>query len=98
MPAPFAALEVRVNAAVFKRLANADATLNGVAVQGIFDAAYALEDVGGGVAVSGPVFTLASSAVPANVAGATLVVGGVTYKVVEPMPDGTGVTMLRLRT
>lgn len=98
MPAPFAALEARVNAAVFKRLANADATLNGVPVQGIFDAEYALEDLGGGVAASGPVFTLASSAVPANVAGATLVVGAVTYKVVEPMPDGTGVTVLRLRT
>jgi hypothetical protein len=75
-----------------------DATLAGVAVKGIFDNQYLLEDVGGGVAVSGPVFTLASSAVPANVAGATLVVSGVTYKVVEPMPDGTGVTALRLRT
>lgn len=74
------------------------ATLNGVAVRGIFDNAYALQDVGGEVYASGPVFTLASSAVPANVAGAVLVVGGVTYKVVEPMPDGTGVTVLRLRT
>lgn len=74
------------------------ATLAGVAVTGIFDKDYIDLDVGGSVAGSGPVFTLASGSVPANVAGAALVVGGVTYKVVEPMPDGTGVTMLRLRT
>lgn len=98
MAAPFAALEARVTGAVFRRLSNADATLNGLAVIGIFDNAYALQDVGGEVYASGPVFTLASSAVPANVAGATLVVGGIAYKVVEPMPDGTGVTVLRLRT
>ena len=97
MSAPFAALEARVNAAVVKRLSNADATLAGVAVQGIFDSAYALEDVAGGVSAYGPVFTLASSAVPAVVAGLTLVVNGSSYKVVEPMPDGTGLTVLRLR-
>ena len=74
------------------------ATLAGVAVTGIFDKAYIDLDAGGSLAGTTPVFTLASSAVPANVAGAALVVGGVTYKVVEPMPDGTGVTMLRLRT
>jgi hypothetical protein len=75
-----------------------NATLAGVAVTGIFDKDYIDLDAGGSVAGSGPVFTLASSSVPANVAGAALVVGGVTYKVVEPMPDGTGVTLLRLRT
>ena len=74
------------------------ATLAGVAVRGIFDSAYELEDLGGGFAASGPAFTLASSDVPAVVAGVSLVVGGVTYKVVEPMPNGTGVTVLRLRT
>lgn len=74
-----------------------NATLAGLAVTGIFDKDYIDLDVGGSVAGSGPVFMLASSAVPANVAGTALVVGGVTYKVVEPMPDGTGVTMLRLR-
>ncbi len=98
MTAPFAALEARLNRAVFSHLSNADAVLAGVAVHGMFDNAYAMQDVGGEVFATGPVFTLASSAVPANVAGATLVVGGVSYKVVEPMPDGLGVTMLRLRT
>lgn len=97
MAAPFAVLQTRLNRAVFSRLSNADGVLAGVAVQGIFDNAYAMQDVGGEVFASGPVFTLASNAVPANVAGATLVVGGVSFKVVEPMPDGQGVTMLRLR-
>jgi len=74
-----------------------DATLNGVAVKGIFDADYALQDVGGNVASSGPVFMLASASVPALPVGKTLVHGTTTFKVVETMPDGTGVTMLRLR-
>ena len=71
------------------------ATLNGVAVQGIFENAYAQEDFGG--SASQPVFTLATSAVPASVVGLVLVVNSISYKVVESMPDGTGVTMLRLR-
>ncbi len=75
-----------------------DATLDGVAVVGIFDGAYELEDIGGGVSASGPAFTLPSSSVPSPVIGLALVVNAVTYKVAEPMPDGTGVTRLRLRT
>lgn len=74
------------------------ATLGGAPVIGILDKDYLLEDLGGGMATSGPVFTLASAAVPSVVAGLSLVVNGLTYKVVEPMPDGTGVTALRLRT
>jgi hypothetical protein len=72
------------------------ATLNGVSVMGIFDAAYLQEEFGG--SASTPAFTLASASVPAPVVGLLLVVNGVTYKVVEPMPDGTGITILRLRT
>lgn len=98
MTSPFAAMESRLNAAVFRNLANATATLGGVAVVGIFDSEYLLQDMGGSMAASGPVFTLASAYVPANVTGLLLVVNGMTYKVVEPMPDGTGVTVLRLRT
>lgn len=74
------------------------ATLDGVAVTGIFDADYALQDVGGAVAASGPVFMLPSSSVPALVAGKTFVHNAITYKVVETLPDGTGATLLRLRT
>jgi len=70
--------------------------LNGVVVAGIFDNRYLEQELGG--SGSAPTYTLASASVPANPAGLPLVVGGVTYKVVEPMPDGTGVTVLRLRT
>ena len=60
MPAPFAALEARANSAVFKRLSNATATLAGLPVSGIFDSAYQLDELTGGVAGSAPVFVLAS--------------------------------------
>lgn len=71
-------------------------TLNGVAVSGIFGNGYLEQELGG--SGSAPTYTLASASVPANPVGLPLVVAGVTYKVVEPMPDGTGVTTLRLRT
>ena len=74
-----------------------NATLDGVAVRGIFDADYALQDVGGAVAASGPVFMLPSASVPALVVGKAFVHATITYKVVETLPDGTGVTTLRLR-
>lgn len=73
------------------------ATLDGVTVRGIFDADYQLLDAGGSLAGSAPVFLLPTSDVPSPVAGLLLVHNTVTYKVVEPMPDGTGVTALRLR-
>ena len=73
------------------------ATLGGVAVQGIFDKAYQFADVGGsGMAATQPVYTLATSAVPANPVGTTLVVGGVSYSVAAHEPDGTGVSLLLL--
>ena len=75
-----------------------DATLAGVAVVGIFDNYYEFEDMGGGVSAVGPAFTLPSSSVPSPVTGLALIVGSTTYKVIEPMPDGMGITKLRLRT
>ncbi len=83
-----------------------DAMLAGVAVVGIFDNSYEFEDMGGGVSASGPAFTLPSSSVPSPVTGLSLAphpdpVSGTipgTYKVIEPMPDGMGITKLRLRT
>lgn len=83
-----------------------EATLNGVAVRGIFDNGYAdrdninyeFEELGRGVSASAPLFTLPSVSVPSPVIGLALVIGSTTYKVAEPMPDGTGFTTLRLRT
>ena len=72
------------------------ATLNGVAVQGIFENAYTALEFGG--AASSPVFTLPTASVPTPVVGLSLAVGGKVYQVVETMPDGTGITMLRLRS
>lgn len=74
------------------------ATLNGVAVTGIFDAAYEEQGLGLGMAGTVPVYTLPSADVPATVVGLALVIGATTYTVVESMPDGTGITRLRLRT
>ena len=71
------------------------AVLNGVSVSGIFDNAYLEQDFGG--SASSPSFLMATSAVPATPVGMALVIGSTTYKVVETMPDGTGVTRLRLR-
>ena len=46
MPAPFAALQQSVTSAVFASLANADATVGGVAQRVIFDNGYELGNVG----------------------------------------------------
>lgn len=72
-------------------------TLAGVPVVGIFDAEYLLVDLGSGIESSGPALTLPSANVPASVGGVAVLVNGKTYKVVESKPDGTGITVLRLR-
>lgn len=71
-------------------------TLAGVAVTGIFDAAYQLADVGTGMAGTAPVLTLPTSAVPPSPVGAAVVVNAVTYTVAAHEPDGTGVSRLLL--
>lgn len=97
MAARFAAIEARLNRAVFRHVSNADATLAGLAVTGIFDAAYQSAEVGlSGMASTQPGFTLASASVPAGVTGLVLVHAGVSYTVVEHQPDGTGVSVLLL--
>jgi hypothetical protein len=97
MAAAFAALETRLNRAVFSRLANVDAVVNSVAVPAIFDAAYAQGSVGAyGMASSQPVLTLATADVPATPVGAAVVVGAASYLVAEHQPDGTGISRLLL--
>ena len=101
MPASFAALESRVNSAVARTLSNRVATFipeGGVGreIEGIFDDRYEqlVEDV---VAGSEPAFTCLAALVPEADAGAQLVLDGITWDVVEPAADGTGMTVLRLR-
>jgi len=97
MPASFAALEARVNAAVFKRLSNTQATVDGIVVDAIFDNAYQLGDVGGsGMASTAPVLTLATTDVPTDPVGKSVVVNSVSYVVAAHEPDGTGVSLLLL--
>lgn len=74
------------------------ATLGGVAVTGIFDNGYDEQSLAMGIAGTSPVFTLPSASVPTPVVGLPLVINSVTYKVVESMPDGTGITRLQLRS
>lgn len=93
----FAELEARVNSAVLRSLSNASATLDGVAVEGIFDNGYEQIDMATGISSSGPVFTMASALVPTGVVELPLVVAGVSYQVAEHKPDGTGMSVLRLR-
>lgn len=71
-------------------------TLDGQQVVGIFEAAYAPGNVGLGMAGTQPTFTLPTSSVMADPAGATLQTGGATFVVAAHEPDGTGVSRLLL--
>lgn len=72
-----------------------DATVAGVPVRGIFDAAYA--DVLGLVAGSTPVLTCASRDVTEAAVGASVTINATVYTVAEVHPDGTGMTRLLLK-
>lgn len=72
------------------------ATLAGQGVQGIFDAAYALGQVGIGMASTQPTYTLPTASVVGEPVGQALVIGAVTYIVAAAEPDGTGITRLLL--
>ena len=66
---------------------------------GIFDAEYLAIDASGyDIESRTPMLHARTSDLPAIVNGTTVCrVGGVSYTVVESQPDGTGMTMLRLR-
>ena len=75
------------------------ATLNGVAVSGIFDAPLALGVVGEyGMASTQPSITLPTAQVPVDPVGTSVVVGGSTYLVAAHEPDGTGISRLLLES
>jgi hypothetical protein len=106
----FNAVESRVNAAVLQRLANATATIvqpadaAGCTIDGVFVLPYLAVDVGPGVETAAPEFSVAEADVPSAVVAAltcgeavSLTLNDATYRVVEAMPDGTGLTTLRLR-
>lgn len=72
------------------------ATLNGVAVSGIFDEAYH-EPLGSIMEGRSPQFVCAAAAAPSAAHGQTLAIGARTFKVCGVEPDGTGVVLLRLQ-
>jgi len=72
-------------------------TLNWEPVPALFDAAYALAQVGAyGMASSQPVVTLATVHVPENPIGLPVVKGDITYRIAAHEPDGTGISRLIL--
>ena len=72
------------------------ATLAGLPVRGIWDAAYDASPMGTGMGGTAPAFTLSSASVPAAAYGATLVVPAGRYVVREAQHDGTGLCVLVL--
>ena len=85
------------NTAAFMADFGQAATVGGVVVSGIFDNGYAMSNAGPlGMASSQPMLTLATSAVPANPVGSSVVVAGTTYTVGQHEPDGTGMSRLLL--
>lgn len=100
MATPFAALETRANAQVLARLSNAVASFaGGAAKAGIYEDAYQTGQVGGnGMASSQPAITVASSDVPSNPVGTSLVVTyagtDMPFTISAAQPDGAGLTVL----
>ncbi len=73
-----------------------DATLDGVAVRGIFDNTSMVAQGGMGMATTNPTFVLPTGSVPDAPVGKLLVIGAITYSVAAHEPDGTGVSVLVL--
>lgn len=74
-----------------------DATVNGAAVRGIFDAGWQPAEVGlVGMSSARPMLTLPTAGLSADPVGQTAVVNGISYLVAVHQPDGTGVSTLML--
>lgn len=69
------------------------ATLDGAAVAGIFDNAYAESFE---MATRMPMFMLPTASAASATLASVLVIGGTSYRVTSVQPDGTGVTTLML--
>lgn len=97
MPTPFTALESRLNTAVFSRLANVQASVDGLFVSGIFDNEHTLAQYGQiGFESARPMLTCQTSAVPSPAVGAEVSIGADNYTIFAHEPDGTGLSRLTL--
>jgi hypothetical protein len=90
----FALLQAQTNASVLATLANAEVLIGGVKVPGIFRNPSSVANLGHGAADTSPTVVVASNAVPANAADDVIQIDGVPYAIVNPAPDGTGLTTL----
>ena len=102
MGSPFAALEARTTGAVFEHLANAEACATTrfgavVHIPVIFDNGYNAVLTGRADATQ-PTAMVRSSDVVDLVQGCEIIIGGSTWSVADAQPDGTGMTLLVLRT
>lgn len=75
------------------------ATIGGQSVAGIFDDDYSAVEFGtAAIESNAPVFHCRTVDLPAITLGTTTcTISGTAYVIVENKPDGTGMTMLRLR-
>lgn len=91
-------LSVFFNPADFAEVATRTPAAGGSAepVNVIFDAAY-LTELSDMVAGTGPAVLFATPVVPGAAVKDIWLVRGITYTAAEVMPDGTGVTAVRLR-
>lgn len=96
MPAPFAALNARVNTAVRDRLSDAVATIGVAEVAGVFRNGYA-EGLSGLAAGSAPSFGCLADDAPGIAVGDALSISGQSYTVASVEPDGAGWLVLILR-
>jgi hypothetical protein len=89
------AIETATAAQAVAAFSNCAATLDGVAISGIFDNGSAA-GLGNMMLGSNPTFTCSSSDAPSSKRNKTLVVNSVSYTVREIKPDGTGMSVLEL--
>lgn len=94
MATPFAALESRLAAVTLAKFANATATINGIAVDGVFDE---MPDpaFGGMISDTSPVFVCALSTAVA--VDDTLSINGKNYVAVAVDGDGRGGRLVKLK-
>jgi len=95
MPAPFAALEARVNGAVLDRLTNAIALVGALEVPVIFERPFA-DPFQGDVDATAPMCTGSADQLGAVVRGSDIQIGADAYKVDRIEPDGAGFVRLVL--
>jgi len=99
MPAPFAALEARCNAAIVGKLANAEALCDGVTVSGIFEPQWRSDEVPIYPATAlTPAFTCNAAELPDGFGrGGSVEIGDIVYEVTETRPSSGMVTLVLAR-